>query len=212
MSVETSLRPRRLIVAITGATGAIFGVRILERLQEFHVETHLIISSWGARTIEHETRYTLDHVRDLADVVHKANDQGATISSGSFLTDGMIVAPCSVKTLASIAGGYASDLISRAADVVLKERRKLVLMVRESPLNEIHLENMLKLNRMGVHIVPPVPAFYNHPATIEDAVDYIVTRTLDHIALNAGDAPRWDGRLTRRAVPGKLHPDDSSGP
>lgn len=198
MTVEANVRPRRLIVAITGATGAVFGVRMLERLQQLDVETHLIISSWGARTIEHETDYTLDHVRSLADVVHKPSDQGATISSGSFITDGMIIAPCSVKTLASIAAGYASDLISRAADVVLKERRNLVMMVRESPLNEIHLENMLKLTRMGARIVPPVPAFYNHPTTIDDAVDYIVTRALDHVALHAGHAPRWDGRMMRR--------------
>ena len=190
--------PRRLIVAITGASGAVLGVRLLERLREFDVETHLVISAWGARTLEHETPYPVAQVRRLADVVHKPGDQGATISSGSFRTDGMIIAPCSVKTLAAIAGGYADDLVARAADVVLKERRRLVLVVREAPLSEIHLENMLKLARMGASIVPPVPAFYTRPKTLEDAVDHIVTRVLDQVGLHSEQTPRWDGNLTGR--------------
>lgn len=141
--------PSRLVMGITGASGAIFGVRLLERFRENEVETHLIITPWGARTLEHETAYPLAEVRGFADVGHKPTDQVALISSGSFQTDGMIIAPCSVKTLAAIAVGWGGDLISRAADVVLKERRRLVLLVREAPLNEIHLENMLKLARMG---------------------------------------------------------------
>lgn len=191
-------RPRRIIVAITGATGAIFGVRMLERLQPLDIETHLVTSSWGGRTIEHETKYSVDDVRRLADVVHRPGDQGATISSGSFLTDGMIIAPCSVKTLAAIAAGYASDLVSRAADVVLKERRALILMVREAPLNEVHLRNMLQLTRMGAVIVPPVPAFYNHPQSIEEMVDHVVTRALDQMQIHSATSPRWEGQLQRR--------------
>lgn len=196
-AMEASQRPRRIVVAITGATGAIFGVRLLERLRDFDVESHLIISSWGARTIEHETKYSLADVRALADVVHKPSDQAATVSSGSFLTDGMIIAPCSVKTLAAIATGLASDLVARAADVVLKERRPLVLMVRESPLNEIHLDNMARLARMGASIVPPVPAFYNRPQSLEDMVDHILTRALDQVGFHATTTPRWDGRMLR---------------
>lgn len=192
---SNSQRIRRLIVAITGASGAIFGIRLLERLREFEVESHVVISAWGAKTIEHETDYTVADVRALADVAHKPVDQGAAISSGSFRTDGMVIAPCSVKTLAAIASGYANDLVSRAADVVLKERRPLVLMVRESPLSAIHLENMLKLARLGAVIVPPAPAFYNHPESLADAVDHIVTRALDQLGLHSDATARWDGNV-----------------
>lgn len=199
--------PRRVIVAITGATGAIFGVRTLERLREFDVETHLVVTSWGARTLEHETSYRLADVHRLADVVHGPQHQAATISSGSFLTDGMVIAPCSVKTLASIAAGYAGDLVARAADVVLKERRPLVLMVRESPFSEIHLKNMLKLARMGARIVPPLPAFYNHPASVDDVVDHIVTRALDQLALHSATTSRWDGHMRTRSPENLARPD-----
>ncbi|TDE00662.1 UbiX family flavin prenyltransferase [Jiangella asiatica] len=191
-------QPRRLIVAITGASGSILGVRMLERLREFDVETHLVVTAWGGRTLEHETNWSLAEVRQLADVVHRPGDLGATISSGSFHTDGMMVAPCSVKTLAAIAAGYAEDLVARAADVVLKERRRLVLLVREAPLSEIHLENMLKLARMGVSILPPVPGFYARPKTLEEAVDHIVTRALDQVGLVSQQSPRWDGNVTRQ--------------
>jgi 4-hydroxy-3-polyprenylbenzoate decarboxylase len=187
---------RRLIVAITGATGAVFGVRTLERLREFDVETHLIITAWGAKTIEHETGRSVKQVRGLADVVHRPGDQGATISSGSFETLGMVVAPCTVKTLANIAAGIADDLVARAADVVIKEQRKLVLLVRESPLSPIHLENMLKLSRIGVSILPPVPGFYTQPASLDEMVDHIVTRTLDQFGLHSEATPRWDGKLS----------------
>jgi 4-hydroxy-3-polyprenylbenzoate decarboxylase len=185
----------RIIVAITGATGAIFGVRALERLREFDVETHLIISPWGAKTITHETRRSVKEVRSLADISHLPQEQGATISSGSFVTLGMLVAPCSVKTLAAISSGFANDLVARAADVVLKEQRKLVLMVRESPLSPIHLENMLRLSRAGATMLPPMPAFYTQPASIDELVDHIVTRALDQFGLHSEATKRWDGNL-----------------
>src|SRR5687767_6049646 len=149
----------KIIVGMSGATGAIYGVRILERLRDAGAETHLVISRWGARTLLHETPYSREQVEALATVSYNAADMGAAISSGSFQTDGMIVAPCSAKTLAAVAHGFGENLIHRAADVVLKERRKLVLVVREAPLSDIHLENMLKLSRMGTVILPPVPAF-----------------------------------------------------
>lgn len=187
---------QRIIVAITGATGAIFGVRALERLREFDVELHLIISAWGAKTIEHETGRSVREVRALADVVHRPSDQAATVSSGSFVTAGMLVAPCSVKTLAAISSGFAEDLVTRAADVVLKEQRKLVLMVRESPFNTIHLENLLRVARAGATILPPMPAFYNEPASIDDLVDHIVTRALDQFDLHSEATKRWDGELS----------------
>jgi 4-hydroxy-3-polyprenylbenzoate decarboxylase len=188
---------KRLVVAITGASGAIFGIRLLERARDIDLETHLIISAWGARTIEHETEYRLEDVRSLAEVVYRPNDLGAAISSGSFRTSGMVVAPCSMKTLAAISSGMSGDLTSRAADVVLKERLPLVLMVRESPLNEIHLENMLRLSRMGVSIFPPVPSFYNAPSSVEDIVDYVVTRALDQVGFESAIAQRWNGELRR---------------
>jgi 4-hydroxy-3-polyprenylbenzoate decarboxylase len=176
----------------------VFGVRLLEVLRELDVETHLVISAWGQRTLEHETGLTARQVRGLATAWYSAKDQGALISSGSFVTDGMIVAPCSVKTVAAIAHGLADTLISRAADVALKERRKVALLVREAPLSEIHLANMLTLARAGCVIVPPVPAFYNQPQTIADLVDHVVARTLDQFGLDWPDASRWDGKLERR--------------
>jgi 4-hydroxy-3-polyprenylbenzoate decarboxylase len=186
---------RRLIIGMTGSTGAIFGVRMLEALKDSAIESHLIISKWAQRTLEHETRYTVEQVRGLATVVHSQGDMGASISSGSFKTEGMVVMPCSVRTLAGIANGYGEHLVHRAADVVLKERRKLVLLVRETPLSEVHLENMLKLARMGVSIVPPMPAFYNHPQTVDDIVNHIVARVLDQFDIPAPFAKRWDGHM-----------------
>src|SRR5436190_7320903 len=185
--------PRRLIVALTGASGTIFGVRLLQMLRGTGIETHLVMSRWAARTLVHETPYTPEQVQALADVVHPLTDQGASISSGSFLTMGMVVAPCSVRTLAAIAHGIGDNLIHRAADVVLKERRKLVLAVRESPFNEIHLENMLKLSRMGAVICPPLPAFYALPNSIDEMVDYSVTRLLDQLGVHTGAGERWAG-------------------
>jgi 4-hydroxy-3-polyprenylbenzoate decarboxylase len=183
----------RIIVGITGATGTIFGIRTLQVLKDYGVETHLVISKWGARTLVHETPYTIDYAKSLASATYPDLDQGAPISSGSFVTDGMIVAPCSARSLGAIANGLGDNLVHRAADVVLKERRKLVLMVRETPLNDIHLENMLKLSRMGVVIVPPLPAFYNHPQSVDDIVGHIVMRALDQFGLHTDVTARWDG-------------------
>src|ERR671929_669718 len=155
-------KPTRLIVGITGATGTIFGVRVLQMLHGSGVETHLVVSKWAARTLAHETPYALEELQQMATQHYPLGNQGAAISSGSFVTLGMVVIPCSMRTLSAIAHGAGDNLIHRAADVVLKERRKLVLLVREAPLNDIHLENMLKLSRMGVVIAPPLPAFYSH--------------------------------------------------
>ena len=184
--------PRRLIVGITGASGSIYAVRVLEMLRGTNIETHLVMSRWGARTLVHETRYTPEQVQSLAAVSHPLTDQGASISSGSFVTMGMLIVPCSVRTLAAIAHGLGDHLVHRAADVVLKERRKLVLAVREAPLNEIHLENMLKLSRMGVVIAPPVPAFYSKPETLDEIVNYTAARLLDQFGVHV-DIARWPG-------------------
>jgi len=186
---------RRLIVGMTGATGAILGVRLLEALKDSAAESHLVISNWARRTIEHETPYSFKQVCALASVYHGSANMAAEISSGSFRTDGMVVIPCSMRTLGSIAHGTGEHLIHRAADVVLKERRRLILVARESPLSELHLENMLKLARIGVTIVPPMPAFYNHPKSINDIVDHIVARVLDQFAIATPFAKRWDGQM-----------------
>ncbi|MER6738676.1 non-oxidative hydroxyarylic acid decarboxylases subunit B [Streptomyces puniciscabiei] len=191
----------RLIVGMTGATGAVFGVRLLEGLATLpEVETHLVLSRWARTTIELETGLTVPEVTALAEVTYAPEDQGAAISSGSFRTDGMIVVPCSMKTLAGIRAGYADGLVGRAADVVLKERRRLVLVPRETPLSEIHLENMLALARKGVQLVPPMPAFYNHPQSVDDIVDHVVTRVLDQFGLPAPSPRRWEGMRAARAL------------
>jgi 4-hydroxy-3-polyprenylbenzoate decarboxylase len=185
---------KRIIVGMTGATGAAIGVELLHQLRESReVETHLILSRWSLTTLHLETGLSANDVARLADVVYGWNDQAAAISSGSFLTDGMVVAPCSMKTLAGIRTGYADGLIARAADVTLKEHRRLVLVPRETPLNEIHLENMLALARIGVRVVPPMPAFYNHPATVDDIVSHIVGRILDQFEIKSIKAKRWMG-------------------
>ncbi len=186
-------RPTRLIVGITGATGTIFGVRLLQMLHGSGVETHMVMSKWGARTLIHETDYTVEQVQGLATHNYPLGDQGAAISSGSFITLGMVVVPCSMRTLAAIANGLADNLVHRAADVILKERRKLVLVVRESPFNDIHLENMLKLSRMGVVILPPVPAFYNHPQSLDDMINHVTMRILDQFDIHLEVMNRWDG-------------------
>jgi len=186
--------PRRLIVAITGATGSIYGVRLLETLRRLGgIETHLLISSAGWLNIQHELDLDKAAVHALADVVHNVRDVGASIASGSFATDGMIVAPCSMKTLASIALGLSDNLITRAADVVLKERRRLVLMVRETPFNLAHLRNMTSVTEMGGVIFPPLPAFYHRPASIDEMVDQTVDRVVDMFALGSPIAAAWPG-------------------
>jgi flavin prenyltransferase len=191
-------KPTRLIVGITGATGTIFGVRLLQMLHGSGVETHLVVSKWAARTLAHETPHSLQYVQSLATQSYGIGAQGAAISSGSFVTMGMVVAPCSMRTLAAIAHGIGDNLIHRAADVILKERRKLVLVVRESPFNEIHLENMLKLARMGVVILPPVPAFYNNPQNLDDMINHITMRVIDQFDIHLDVMNRWDGVLLDR--------------
>jgi len=185
----------RLIVGITGATGSVYGIRLLQALRKVEVESHVIVSKWGLQTMLHETGYSLEQIRRLADVWHLPGDQGAAVSSGSFVTHGMVVIPCSMRTLAAIAHGTGDHLVHRAADVMLKERRKLALVVREAPFNEVHLENMLKLARMGVTILPPVPAFYNHPRTVEEIVDHTVMRILDQFEIHVDLMPRWEGEM-----------------
>jgi 4-hydroxy-3-polyprenylbenzoate decarboxylase/2,5-furandicarboxylate decarboxylase 2 len=186
---------KKIIVAITGATGTIYGTRILEILQTIdEIESHLILSNAGALTAQHELKMDKKAIVALADVVHSPKDIGATLSSGSFITHGMVIAPCSMKTLGCIANGIANNLVSRAADVVLKERRKLVLMVRETPLNLVHLRNMTTLTEMGAIIAPPVPAFYTLPESIDEMVNHTVGRILDTLDVSENlDIKRWKG-------------------
>jgi len=183
---------KRLIIAMTGASGIVYGVRALEILRDVEdVETHLILSSSAARTIAEETDYTLDGVRGLADVLHGYKDIGASISSGSFRTAGMLVAPCSVKTLSGIANCYDDELVVRAADVCLKERRRVVLMFRETPLHAGHIELMAQATRNGAIVMPPVPGFYNRPKTIDDLVTQSVGRALDLFGIDPHIVKRW---------------------
>jgi 4-hydroxy-3-polyprenylbenzoate decarboxylase len=197
MPVTNGGAPQRLIVAITGATGAIYGVRLLQVLQGARdVETHLLISPAGVMNLQHELDMGRADVEALADVVHNVRDIGATIASGSFRANAMIVAPCSMRTLAAIAHGLSDNLITRAADVTLKERRRLVLMVRETPLNLAHLRNMTAVTEMGGIVFPPVPGFYQKPQTIAELVDHTVGRVLDLVELRVfGEplAPGWGG-------------------
>jgi 4-hydroxy-3-polyprenylbenzoate decarboxylase len=189
-------RPRRLIVAITGATGVIYGIRLLQALRETGVETHLLISEAGVLNLHQELDMNRKDVEVLADVIHNVRDIGASIASGSFQSDGMIVAPCSMKTLAAVAHGLSDNLISRAADVTLKERRRLVLMVRETPFNLAHLRNMTAVTEMGGIIFPPLPGFYHRPATIDDMIDHTIGRVLDLFAIPHTLTPRWTGLKT----------------
>ncbi|MFE3168847.1 UbiX family flavin prenyltransferase [Streptomyces sp. NPDC059224] len=192
---------KKVIVGMTGATGAIFGIEILRKLLPLpDIETHLVLSQWAKATIHLETGLSVREVTALADVSYSAHDQGAAISSGSFPVHGMIVAPCSMKTLAGIRAGYADGLVSRAADVTLKEGRRLVLMPRETPLSELHLENMLALARMGVRIVPPMPAFYNLPKSVDEVVDHLVVRVLDQLDIQVSSAGRWTGMPTSHSL------------
>ena len=187
-------RPRRIIVAITGATGAAYGVRLLQQLSATQgIETHLVVSDAAVLTLHQETGLQRREVEALAHVVHKNRDIGATIASGSFQSDGMVVAPCSMKTLASVAHGLSDNLIARAADVVLKERRRLVLMVRETPFNLAHLRNMTAVTDMGGVIFPPLPSFYHKPASIDEMVDHTVGRVIDLFGIEQALAPRWPG-------------------
>lgn len=183
-----------LIVAITGASGAIFGIRMLEILQKMpEIKTHLIISKSAGLTIASETNHKISEVKALADKAYNIEDIGACLASGSFKTDGMIIAPCSIKTMSAIAHSYCDNLISRAADVTLKERRKLVLMLRETPLHLTHLRNMTLVAENGGIIYPPVPAFYSNPETIDDLVNHTVYRALDLFGINDDNLKRWNG-------------------
>ena len=185
---------RRLIVAITGASGAIYGIRALELLRSVEdVETHVIITPSAHRTIAHETDYGPDDVRELADQHHNPRDIGAALSSGSFVTTGMLVAPCSVKTLSGIANSYNEELVVRAADVCLKERRRVVLMLRETPLHAGHIDLMARATANGAIIMPPVPAFYALPRSVEEVVDQTVSRALELLDVVIPGIKRWDG-------------------
>jgi 4-hydroxy-3-polyprenylbenzoate decarboxylase len=188
---------QRLVVAMTGATGVIYGVRLLETLRDTPVETHLVMSVWARRTIIAETDRNPDAVRDLADQVHDEGDLSAPPASGSFLTDGMVVAPCSMKSLAAIATGVSENLVHRAADVTLKEGRRLLLLVRETPLSVIHLENMLRVAQAGALVMPPLPAFYARPRTLDELVDHTVGRVLDHFGVEHDLVRRWGEQRLR---------------
>jgi len=188
----------RIIVGITGATGTIYGVRILQKLREIDtIETHLVVSRWGHLTREYETDISAEQLISLADHHYNFNDLTAPISSGSFVCDGMIIAPCSIKTLSEIAYCNSSSLLTRAADVMLKERKRLVLMVRETPMHAGHLECMTRATQSGAIIAPPVTSFYTRPQTLDDIVDHAVARVLDLFGITI-DIPRWDGEMIER--------------
>jgi 4-hydroxy-3-polyprenylbenzoate decarboxylase len=190
----------KIIVGISGATGIIYGVHLLEALRELSIETHLVMSHWAIENLTLETDYSLDQVVQLADHFYENNQMGAAIASGSFKTDGMVIIPCSMKSLAAIAVGYAENLLHRAADVTLKEGRKLILAPRETPLNVIHLENMLKLARSGVVIMPPMPSFYHKPESISDLVKHHTGRILDRLNLDNQLVKRWTGETSKYKI------------
>jgi len=187
-------RKRRIIIGVTGASGTIYAIDLLKKLSLIsNIETHVVFSSWAKKNLQLETNLSLNDIKQLADYFYNDGDLGASIASGSFLTDGMVIVPASMKTIASIAVGIGDNLISRAADVILKEQRKLIMVPRETPLNTIHLENMTKLSRMGVQIIPPIPAFYNHPQTIQDLVDHQTMKLLDSLKIENDSEGRWEG-------------------
>ena len=191
---ETGYPGMRLIIGISGASGAIYGIRLLETLAgQDDVETHLVMSATGRMNIQIETDWKAADVEKLADVVHRNNDVGAMIASGSYRSDGMIVAPCSMKTLSAIVNSYADNLLCRAADVMLKERKRLILVPRESPLHAGHCRLLHEATQMGIDIAPPMPAFYNRPRTVDDIVNHTVGRILDLVGLESGLVKRWTG-------------------
>jgi len=194
-----------LVVAITGATGVIYGVEMLRVLKELGQETHLIVSDAAAMNLDIETDYSLDDVRAMATVVYDNNDIGAAVASGSFRTCGMIVAPCTVKTLSAIANSFTYNLLVRAADVTLKERRKLVLMVRETPLHKGHLDLMARVSDNGAVILPPMPAFYHMPETIMDIIHQSIGKALDHVGIEHNLFKRWSGHDIKELRRKKLH-------
>ena len=191
---------KRLVIAMTGASGALYGVRLLEQLKKAGgVETHLMISDAAALNLHHELDIKRKEVESLANVVHSVRDIGACVASGSFQSDGMVISPCSMKTLASVAHGMCDNLISRAADVMLKERRRLILMVRETPFNLAHLRNMTAVTEMGGIIFPPLPALYQRPQTVSEMVDHTVGRVLDLLSIEQSLAPEWTGLKAERS-------------
>lgn len=183
-----------LIIAITGGSGVIYGVKLIESLNSLNLETHLVISEWGEKTIKIETNIDIDYVKNLATRYYDNKNMAAPISSGSFKTKGMVIIPCSMKTLASIANGLDDSLISRAASVCIKESRKLVVVPRETPLSRIHLENMVKLSGLGVTILPAMPGFYSHPNTIDDLLSHIVGKVLDQFGIDNNMFRRWGSK------------------
>ena len=187
----------RLVVGMSGASGAIYGLRILEVLRDLGIETHLVMSDSAKRTIVYETDRKIDEVKQLATHVHELNDVGACISSGSFKHDGMVIAPCSIKTLSALAQSFNTNLLIRAADVTLKERRKLVLMVRETPLHLGHLRLMTHVTETGAVVLPPLPAFYHRPKTLEEVIDQSVNKALDQLGVEAELFHRWTGNEER---------------
>jgi 4-hydroxy-3-polyprenylbenzoate decarboxylase len=184
-----------LIVAITGGSGVIYGVKLIESLKSLNLETHLIISEWGEKTIKIETNIDIDSIKNLATQYYDNKNMAAPVSSGSFKTRGMVIIPCSMKTLASIANGLDDSLISRAASVCIKEGRKLVVVPRETPLSKIHLENMVKLSELGITILPAMPGFYFHPNTIDDLLSHIVGKVLDQFDIDNNMFKRWGSKI-----------------
>ncbi len=183
----------RIVVAITGASGAVYGKRLLEVLQQAGHETHVVVSAHGWEVLEHECAIGRKEIEKLATVLHEAEHVGASIASGSFLTEAMVIAPCSMRTLGSIAAGIADNLVLRAADVMLKEGRKLVIVPRETPLSAIHLENMLRLARLGVRVLPACPGFYHKPETLNEVIDMMVGKICDSLGIEHQLFPRWQG-------------------
>jgi 4-hydroxy-3-polyprenylbenzoate decarboxylase len=182
---------KRIIVGISGATGSIYGIRLLEVLSKAEVETHLVLTESAKKNILIETNFTVEQVESYASVVHDCSNVGASLASGSFHTDGMVIAPCSMKSLSALANSYNTNLLLRAADVVLKEKRKLVVMVRETPLHQGHLMLMLRLSQTGAIILPPMPAFYNYPETIDDIINQTVGKVLDLFGIENNLFKRW---------------------
>jgi 4-hydroxy-3-polyprenylbenzoate decarboxylase len=192
----TKSNPRKIIIAITGASGAIYGMRLLKALRETkNIETHLVVSSAGQLNLQQELNMSLSELSALANIVYQVNDVGASIASGSFQSNAMVIAPCSMRTLAAVAHGLSDNLITRAADVMLKERRRLILMIRETPLNLAHLRNMTSVTEMGGIIYPPLPAFYHQPQTINDIIDHSISRVIDLLEIPQSATPRWSGLI-----------------
>ncbi|MCH4008682.1 UbiX family flavin prenyltransferase [Companilactobacillus sp.] len=189
-----SEQKKKIVIGVTGASGTIYAIDLIKKLQKIpNIETHGILSAWAKKNLQLETDYSLKDINDMLDYTYNDSDLGAAIASGSFLTDAMVIVPASMKTIASISVGIGDNLISRAADVTLKEQRKLIMVPRETPLNTIHLENMTKLSRMGVQMIPPIPAFYNHPQTIQDLVDHQTMKIMDSLGIHTDDGSRWEG-------------------